>query len=189
MLKAAAATLACLLLTAFAPASALNDPLTEDQAKRFVTTLPAVQALGEEMNADGKIGKMQVDLQPKAGEPFTPYTTAIAALKKKYPADHARLAGAVKPYGFNAAEWASIGDKVMIAYLAVKMQEEDPRSMAMMEGMDSSMLDMMPPEMRDQMQSAFAMLETVRNTPDEDRKAVMAAKDELDAYMKAQGRP
>ncbi|CAK9041898.1 Peptidyl-tRNA hydrolase ArfB (PTH) (Alternative ribosome-rescue factor B) [Durusdinium trenchii] len=144
--------------------------LTEDQAKRFVATLAAVEALGDSLEADGKIENLQIAQQPKAGELFKPYSTAVTALKTEYPADHAKLASAVKAHGFSTAEWGRVGDRVMIAYLAVKMQEEDPRSIEMMAGMDKSMMDMVPPEMRAQLESTFAMMETVKNAPEGDKK-------------------
>lgn len=177
--------IAALAFTFFAAGAAVagDAPLTEDQAKRFVKTLPALEALKNEMDEEGKSEHMNVATRPKAGEPFKPYSNAVAALKKDFPADHARLAKAVKPFGFTAAEWGNVGDRVMIAHMANKMQNEDPRTMAMMENMDPSMIDMMPPEMRDQLASTFAMMETVKNAPAEDREVVAKVGDELDAYM------
>jgi hypothetical protein len=158
-------------------------PLTADQAKRFVATLPALDALGEQFEAEGKMGELQIEARPKAGEVFKPYSGVVAVLKEKYPSDHAKLASVAKAQGFSTQEWGQVGDRVMIAYLALRMQEEDPRSLEMMEGMDKSMLDMMPPEMREQLEGTFAMMETVKNAPEEDKAAVVSVKSELDAYM------
>lgn len=162
-------------------------PLTEDQAKRFVASLSSVEALGDALEAEGKIENLQIDSQPKAGEAFKPYSSAVAALAEKYPGDHAKLAKAVKTHGFSAADWGAVGDRVMIAYLAVKMQEEDPQAMEMMDGMDASMMEMMPPEMRAQMESVFAMMETVKNAPADDKRTIAVVKDDLDAYMERDG--
>lgn len=173
----------------FASASWAGDhPLTEDQARRFVETLPKVEALGKKLEADGTSAAMSVDAKPKAGEPFTPYSNAVKILKADHPADHAELAGVVKPHGFSTVEWGGVGDRVMVAYFALKMAEEDPRSLEMMKGMDQSMLDMMPPEMKTQMESVFAMMETVKNAPEADREAVAAVKDDLDSYMENAGK-
>ncbi|GJL95741.1 MAG: hypothetical protein DHS20C05_21460 [Hyphococcus sp.] len=161
-------------------------PLTEDQAKRFAATLPALETLKKEMDAEGKTEQMAIETQPKAGEEFKPYSKAVAVLKKDHSAEHARLAKAVKPHGFTPTQWGSVGDRVMVAYMAIKMQEQDPKSMAMMEGMDKSMLDMVPPEMRAQLESTFAMMETVKNAPEADKKAVAAVKEDLDKYMDSQ---
>lgn len=166
-----------------ATAFAGDKPLTEDEAKRFVASLYSVETLGEDLEAQGKIENLNVDAKPKAGEAFKPYSNAVTALSKKYPADHAKLAKAVKAHGFSADDWGVVGDRVMIAYMAVKMEEDDPQAMAMMEGMDASMLEMMPPEMRTQMEGAFAMMETVKNAPASDKAAIAAVKADLDAYM------
>ncbi len=168
-------------------AAAGDNPLTEDQAKRFVETLPALDQFGKDLEAEGKTEQMSIDTQPKAGEEFKPYSTAVAVLEKRHPADHKRLANLVKPHGFSAGEWGDVGDRVMIAWMALKMQEEDPRTLQMMEGMDKSMLDMMPPELKAQMEAAFAMMETVKNAPEADKQAVASVKDDLDAYMEENG--
>ncbi len=158
-------------------------PLTTDQAKRFVASLPTVEVLGDQLDVEGKIDNLQIDTRPKAGEIFKPYSNAVVALKEKYPSDHTKLANKVKTHGFSTAEWGRVGDRVMVAYLALKMQDEDPDSMAMMAGMDKSMLDMVPPEMRAQLEGTFAMMETIKNAPDEDKAVVASVKAELDAYM------
>ena len=185
MLKTFFAALAFIFLSTGA-SFAGDAPLTEDQAKRFVKTLPALDALKTEMDAEGKSEHMRIATQPKAGEEFKPYSNAVAALKKDYPADHARLSKAVKPHGFSAQEWGAVGDRVIIAHLANKMQNEDPRTMQMMENMDQSMIDMMPPEMQTRLATTFAMMETVKNAPAEDREVVAKVGDELDEYMESE---
>ncbi len=160
-----------------------DKPLTEDQAKRFVATLAAVDALGDSLEAEGKIENLRIEQRPTAGEPFLPYSNAVSVLKEKYPSDHVKLADAVKGHGFSTTEWGHVGDRVMIAYLALRMQEEDPDSMEMMAGMDKSMLDMVPPELRAQLESTFAMMETVKNAPESDKKAVAVVKSDLDKFM------
>lgn len=160
-----------------------DKPLTEDQAKRFMASLSSVEALGKSLQEDGKIRNLEIARQPKAGEPFRPYSTAVTALEEEYPGDHAKLASALKPHGFSTDEWGHVGDRVMVAYLALEMQEQDPRTLEMMDGMDASMMAMVPPEMRAQLETAFVMMETVKNAPEADKKAVASVKDELDAYM------
>jgi hypothetical protein len=186
MMKTVFAALAATFL-AIGAAHAGDGALTEDQAKRFVKTLPALDEFGKELEKKEEAGKINFDAQPKAGEPFKPYSNAVKILKAESPADHQRLASLVKPHGFSATQWGDVGDRVMIAYMALKMQEEDPRTMQMMEGMDKSMMDMMPPEMKAQMEAAFAMMETVKNAPEADKQAVSSVKADLDAYMEQSG--
>ncbi len=182
MLKTFFAALAFVFVSAGASLAG-DGPLTEDQAQRFVKTLPALNALKTEMDAEGKSEHMRIATQPQAGEKFKPYSNAVAALKEDYPADHARLSKAVKPHGFSAQEWGAVGDRVIIAHLANKMQKEDPRTMQMMDTMDQSMIDMMPPEMRARLAATFAIMETVKNAPAHDREVVATVGDELDELM------
>ena len=168
--------------TAFAGDKAL----TADTAKRFVASLPSVEDLGKELEAEGKTDEMRFDTDPKAGQEFKPYSNAVKALKAKYPSDYGRLSMAVKPHWFSAEEWGAAGDKVMIAYMALKMEKESPDAMAQMQAMDPAMLDMMPPEMKAQMAQMKAMMETVAAASPEDKKAVAEVEGELDAYMDAQ---
>ncbi|WP_411819351.1 hypothetical protein ABFZ85_10725 [Hyphococcus formosus] len=163
-----------------------GDALTEDQAKRFVESLDSVNGFGDELEASGKTDRLAIDTQPKAGEKFMPYTKAISALKTNYPADYGRFAQLIKPHGFNADEWSGVGDRVMIAYLALHMQQEDPQAMAMLKQMDRSMLDNLPPELKSQMEASLVLVEAVQNAPQADMKVVSTVKAELDAYMEKQ---
>ena len=174
---------ALVFISGWTSAYADEKPLTVDQVKRFAASLPALNALGAEFEEEGKIENLRIANKPVEGEVFQPYTNAVAMLSEKYPADLKRLEAAVKPHGFKTKEWGHIGDRVMVAYLALKMEEEDPDSMAMMEGFDKSMLDMVPPEMHAQLQQTFLMLETVKNAPEADKKIVAEVKPELDKVI------
>ncbi|WP_425410354.1 hypothetical protein [Hyphococcus sp.] len=185
MLKSCIAGVSALLFLA-SGALAADKPLTEDQAKRFVETLEAVEELGKEFETEGKMEEFRLATTPVAGEAFKPYSGAVASLKENHPGDHARLEKAVKPHGFSADEWAGVGDRIMVAYLAVKMEEENPQAMAQMASMDKSMLDMMPPDMQAQMAQALAMVETIKNATPEDKAAVASVREDLDAYMEKQ---
>ena len=105
-------------------AAAENKPLTVDQAKRFVATLPAVNALGADFEKEGKIEQLKIENKPVPGKDFVPYSNAVTILSEKHPADLKRLESSIKPQGFKAAEWGHVGDRVMIAYLALKMGRE-----------------------------------------------------------------
>ena len=164
-------------------ALAADAPLTVDAAKRFVASLDAVKALGEQLEASGKTEQMQFDVQPKPGEEFRPYSKSVMAMKAKYPSDYAQLQKAVKSHGFGAEAWGVTGDRVMLAYMARKMEKENPGAMAQMHSMDASMLEMMPPEMKQQLAQAQAMMQTIAAAPPADKKVVAEVEAELDAFM------
>lgn len=178
----AAALGAALLIVAGASA---NDaaPLTDEKIRNFVATMPAVKTLARDLEASGKDKALEIDAMPKAGEPFRPYAKSVAALKEKHPAEHARLAAAVKPQGFSADGWAATGDRVVLAYIAEKAAKENPEALAHMQAMDPAMLAMMPPEMRAQMETAMAMMEAVKAAPAADRAAVRPHLAALDAML------
>ena len=161
-------------------------PLTLDQAERFVATLPAVNALGASFEEEGKIEQLKIQNTPVPEKKFAPYSNAVSVMAEKYPDDLDRLNSVIAGQDFNATEWSHVGDRVMIAYLALKMEENDPDTMAMMEGFDESMLEMMPPEMHDQLAHTFVMMETVKNAPEADKLVVADIKDDLDAVLDAQ---
>jgi hypothetical protein len=173
-------------LCLFASAAAADTALTPETAKRFVASLDAMETLGKEFEADGKTDKLKIDIEPKAGEPFKPFSTTVTALKTQYPADYAKLQTAVKSHGFSAEDWSVAGDQVMVAYVALKMEEENPQAMAQMHqmhAMDKSVLDQMPPEMKAQMTRAMAMMDAVHNVSAQDKAAVATVKKDLDTYM------
>lgn len=174
------------ILVAAGPAFAGDAVLTADMAKRFVASLPSVESLGKELESEGKTDEMRFDKNPKAGEEFKPYSNAVMALKAKYPSDYNRLSSAVKPHGFSAENWGAAGDKVMIAYMALKMDKDNPGAMAQMEAMDPSMLEMLPPDMKAQFERVKVMMDTVASVSPEDKKAVAEVEDELDSYMSEQ---
>lgn len=179
MISAIASLLILFNANAFAAEAVLN----VETAKRFVASLKSVEALGKEFSANGKAEKLMFDVEPKADEKFTPYSKAVEALKAKYPSDYSRLGAAVKPHGFSAEEWGAAGDRVMIAYLALKMEKENPQALAQMQAMDPAMLDMMPADMKKQIEQAKVMLDTIAAASDEDKKAVAEVADDLDNYM------
>jgi len=169
MLKTLVAALALFFVASPALAEA---PLTDDQVARFIATLEPVEEMGKRLEAEGKIAKFFDEEKPTMGKEFKPYSTGIAELKKDHPGEYAALGGALKPHGFSQDQWAATGDRVMRAYLAVKMEQENPKYAQEMPALDPSMLEQMPPQMRAQIESALAMVEAVKETPAADKAAV-----------------
>ena len=183
MIRNFAHVIICLLLFSSPSFAKVADPLTDEQVTRFVASLEGFSDFKDAMKDDEKIKNMEIDTRPKAGEKFQPYTKAVSELKEKYPSQHQKLSNIVKPHGFSATEWGGVADRVLVAYFAIKLAEEDPDTMAMLNGMDKSMLEMMPPEMRSQVEASFAMMETVKNAPEADKVAVRKKKAALDKYF------
>ncbi|MEZ5914961.1 MAG: hypothetical protein R3C42_04970 [Parvularculaceae bacterium] len=166
-------TLAAAFALFFAVSPALAEaPLSDDQVTRFIATLRPVEEMGKRLEAEGKIAETFGEEKPTLGSEFKPYSKGVASLKRDYPGEYAALGGALKPHGFSQDEWAATGDRVMRAYIAVKLEKENPDYEKQMAAMDPSMLSQLPPQMRAQIEGAFAMIETVKSTPATDKAAV-----------------
>lgn len=187
MLKSVAAGLAAFVLVIAGASANDTKPLTEDEAKRFVAALEDTHAFGKALESEGKAEALDVQLRPKAGEPFRPYTNAVAAMKEKLPGEHAQLSKVVGAHGFTAENWASTGDRVMVAYMAERMARDNPDAMAQMAAMDASMLNMLPPEMKAQIEPMLAIANAVKDAPPADRAAVRPVMGDLDAYLETAG--
>ncbi|MBB5517575.1 hypothetical protein [Amphiplicatus metriothermophilus] len=174
IIAAALAGLAALFAAAaFAAApDVARAPLKGEAVERFIATMAEVEAFGDALEASGRLEALKLQTQPRLGEPFAPFSNTVEALAANHPDEHARLAGIVRPHGFTPASWGETGDRIILAYLAEKMAQEDPEAMAQMAAMDRSMLDQLPPEMKTQMEAVFAMMETVRDADPADRAAV-----------------
>jgi len=166
-------------------ASAADKALTEDEARRFIASLADIDTLAKTLEEAGDPA-LEIDTQPKPGENFSPYGRMIPVLKENHQSVHKRLSAAVKPHGFSTEEWGSVGDRLIIAYMAVKMEEENPGAVAQMKAMDKSMLEMLPQAQRDQFASAIAMAETVENAPAADKEIAKKVGPEMEKYMNRQ---
>lgn len=177
-------------ILALSPAYA-ETPLSSDAIARFVETLEPVEAFGDRLESDKKFEKLFEQREPVPGKDFRPYSDGVAALKKASPAEYEKLGALVKPKGFSQADWAVTGDRVMLAYMANRMEEENPgyekqiaEMKAQMAAMDPAMLEQMPAQMKSGMLAAQAMVEAISKSPPEDRAAV---KPHMKAISKAIG--
>ena len=174
-----------ILFSGLSIAHAADKALTEDEARRFIASLEDVDKLAKTLEEAGDPA-LDIDTQPKSGEEFSPYGRMIPILKDKHQAVHKRLAATVKPHGFSTEEWGATGDKLITAYMAVKMEQENPQALAQMKAMDKSMLEMLPAAQREQFATAIAMAETVENAPASDKKVAKSVQKEMDDYMERQ---
>ena len=157
--------------------------LNEDLAKRFTQSLAPVQALAEVFEEEGVSSDLMIETRPASGEEFKPYSSAVSALNEMHPKEYARLKSVVKQHGFTPTEWGVAGDRVIKAYLAVKMDEENPGAIAQMKAIDKSMLAQMPAQYREQFERTLLMMSAVENTTEDDKKAIASVRDDLDQIL------
>ncbi len=170
-----------LLLAWSAPA--LADALPGADVKRFVEGLPAAFELNRTLEAEGIDVELDASVQAGKEVPTTPFTDGIKAVREASQDAYGRFAKLVKSQGFSSAEaWAKTGDRVMLAYIALRTPLED---LDMAQTMTAAQLEMLPPDMRQMVQSAMAFAKTVKGVPQADRDAVTPYLSQLDALMES----
>jgi len=164
--------LSLLVLVPGVQAAALDQAAIE----AYVSSLEPVKALGERLQAEGRQNFLEREVLPRSGEPFDPHRRGVAALQRDSVDDYRELTRIVQQHGFTSAEsWALTGDRVVLAYGALKAEAESPEVLQMaaqMKEMDPAMLQLLPPDVRQQMDQALAIARAVSAVPREDRERV-----------------
>lgn len=176
------------LVAAFAlsiPPAFAADALSADAARHFAQTLEPVQSFGDALEKEGKFNVLLGGGATVDGA-FKPYSAGVAALKAQLPNELGRLEAIVKPHGFTPEQWGAVGDRVMAAYMALRIEREQPGALAQVEQVDAAQIEKMPPEMRKQMLDFNAMVDALKKAPDADKAAVLPAMDAIDAHIARQ---
>lgn len=160
------------LMLAATPALAEEAALQDNQVKRFVETLDPVEAFSDRLGDEARFDDMMEEVRPQQGKNFRPYSEGVAALKKKFPAEYAALGEVVKPHGFSQESWAATGDRVMVAYMALRMEQENPEFRSRTPQIDPAQLAQMPAEIRASIETSMAIMDVVKNAPAADQAAV-----------------
>src|SRR5690606_14835829 len=117
----------------------------------------------EGLDEDVTEGVLGADLIPQSGEPLQPYTRSLEYLRDEQGEAYEAMGDIVEEHGFESLEqWAGIGDRVMVAWLALQMEGNEVGAIT------PEMLDQVPPQMRPQIERMLAMMEAVSNAPPED---------------------
>jgi len=161
-------------------------PLSTEQVRHFVESLEPVQAFGDTLDKEGKLNALVGDGATVDGE-FKPYSSGVITLKSKFPSDFSRLSAVVKTHGFTPEEWGATGDRVMAAYMALRIERDEPAGLAALEPVDAAQIEKAPPAMRQQMLDYAAMMDAVKKAPAEDKKVVLPAMDLIDAHIAKKG--
>lgn len=175
------------LLFAAAPAFAQSatGSLTASQAQSFVAAIPDMEILADKFRAEGKEGFLESAVRPRPGDTeFKPYTRGLAAMQEKYPDDYDLIGETVSKRGFrNAEEWAAAGDKVMLAYLAVKMEGQQYQTLKAMANVPPEVMTKLPPKMVSQIEQARTVMTVAENTPPADKETARPYVPAIDAWL------
>jgi len=173
------------IVMAIIPGGAQAANLTQDKVGKFVTAIPDVEVFSESMRKSGKDKQLEEAVKPEKNETkFTPYTKGVALMKTKFPEDYKSLSDISKKSGFSSAEdWASTGDNVMMAYMANKIEAQNPNALKEIKDITPEMKAKMAPPMVAQMERAIKMMKIVSATPVEDRAAVKPHAAAIDGWL------
>lgn len=139
--------------------------LTAEETKRFVDSLSPSYAFAQQMEKEGKTSDLNVVKENLTGGDINIYTQHIVKFKEKYPKDYDAFTVLVKQFHFSACEeWASVGDAVIMAYLAGQDNFD-----AILEDMEKNItpeiLEKMPKEARENTKAALTMMRAIKNIP------------------------
>ncbi len=165
-----------LFVLLWAPLPLLAAALGPQQVEAYLSSMDEVKQLGERMQAAGQGDFLAREVRPQAGEAFDPHQRAVRALKREYADRYAQLNQIVQQRGFTSPEsWALVGDRVVLAYGAIKAESESPDMLQLarqMQGVDPQMLNLLPPEQRVQVEQALAIAKALARVPEADKHQV-----------------
>ncbi|MBV0932580.1 hypothetical protein [Marinobacterium weihaiense] len=166
-----------LLQAAWVQAAGLEAaPLEAASIDAYVGSLTDVRPFGERLQAEGKGGFLAREVMPRAGQRFDPHRRAVEALRREQPDEFARLEQLLRPYGFTSPNsWARLGDRVVLAYGAVKADAESPEILLLArqaEGMNPQLLQLLPPEQRVELEQALLVARALAQVPAQDKARV-----------------
>ncbi|MEL7028763.1 MAG: hypothetical protein AAGL49_06000 [Pseudomonadota bacterium] len=161
-------------------------PLSEKDVQKFVEALDKIDAFADRMEAEGKLDALEVDTQPKPGEPFRPYANSIPALKEV--GEYDAFAKLIKAEGFRSPEaWADIADPVIATVINLRMEEEDPGSAQKISQMEipPELLNdpNIPPALLEQMKGRLSMVQSFADVPEQHKSVVRPHMPKLIAWM------
>jgi len=173
-----------LFMTAGALVQAQEGPaLTPAYVEGFIAALPEIQALGKELEMREDFTKP--DMKTADGTiPVNPMALVAAAIEKHPEA--ARFRAIIQKNGFaDIMTWGHVGDRIMHAYGAVKVEKESPDMDAKMkEAMDqldkSDMSAEQKQAMKKMMMAQTKMVGAWTTAPDGDKAVVKQHMAELE---------
>lgn len=173
------AVIAAVAVAIHSPAAAMS--LKAKQVENFIASMGPVNTLTNE-----------IDFQSKAdfstAKEFSPFSLGLESLKANEASAYKKLGQIVKGHGFSSQEdWASTGDAVMLAFIAVKAEQDNP-GLTELQEFPPEMLEQMPPETRAQFETTMKMVRAVRAVPPENKTAVTPYLDKIEAAI-AGGQP
>ena len=101
-----------------------DEPLAAEDVRAFVAALPEAGAWGEE-HRQRFVRPQPADGDDTGAHIATPFTSAVEAIRAQGEAEE--LEAIVRRHGFTGLDhWGQVGDRLMRAYLALRIDAEQP---------------------------------------------------------------
>ncbi|MGB4106985.1 MAG: hypothetical protein WBK55_04235 [Alphaproteobacteria bacterium] len=170
------------------------ETLSSDDATKFVKALSDVEVFSNRLHEEGKDKILNDALQPAPGDKsYAPYLKGTEIMKDKLPSDYKNLGEIVSKHGFKSQEeWAKAGDSVMLAYMAIKIDAENPGALKQLQDIPAETKAKMDPATKAQLQQSINMMEIFTSAPQKNRDAVKPHVKEINAWLersKAEKKP
>lgn len=176
------------LLVSLLAVTAQAENLSDSTIQAFIASMQDAQTLQEKYAGTDQWPEPDTENMESMPDMSRLFSSGVEQMKD-YPAFN-QFEGMVENHGFDSAEdWASVGDRVFHAMMAIEMTENNPgMSQEMADAMaeidnNSSMSAEQKAQMKAMMSGAMDMVQTASDAPEADVKAVRPHMGELRAAM------
>ncbi len=163
-----------------------NTSFSADEVEGFIQAMETLEARRDEFknipdNEPGDMTKMiGNDGSVRVFRSFLPEL-------QQYPAEEKKLLGIVRDAGFKSINhWATAGDKIMMTYMSVQMDDQsnaESQAMKEMLQMTPEMMAMIPEGMREMVTSSLKMARAAENVSAADKTVLAPYLARLEAVM------
>jgi hypothetical protein len=177
-------------LTGLAAFPAHAQSLTEDRVRAFIDSMKEAETLATKYEDELEALQQADPANRHDGDMSRMFSRSLEAIKGHE--FYGELESLADDHGFDSVEeWATTGDQVFQAWMALEMEQQDPAMQAEMEAamaeMENNphMSEAQKAQMRAMMQSATTSMRTAQQAPESAKAAVRPFVDELRAISEA----
>ena len=150
--------------------------LTDDEVLRFIASFQEMRTVAEQYQDSDQLVPGPASSDEARQRVESPFTSSLADMRKTD--GFSDMLRVMKKHGFASEKnWAAIGDRVIRAYAAVRMDEQAPQlnkemAEALKQLEESTMPEAQKEMMREMMRTSNQFLEVYADVPEADKNAV-----------------
>ena len=158
---------------------------SENQLQAFLSTVPQIKSLSNEMNKKGKGQFIKNNMGIVGTNGFAPYSSVVSLLKKEFPGHYQRLASTVAKAGFTSvAQWSSTGDAILAAHMSNRVLPGSKDALTPIEKITPESLATMSAQGRARIKTTQDTVKLLRNISDEDRRLAAKYRPQIDQAIR-----